>query len=94
MPRRDLKTSPSVAKLAVTSARQREAKQSPSARCMMRFAQAAEILARFLSSPVRIALYTAASASRSNKVKRKKTELFGFGLFIFVIRVENEKVCG
>ena len=72
MPRRDLRTSPFVAKLAATSARQREAKADPNARCMMQFAQAAEILARFLSSPVRIALYTAASASRSNKVKKQK----------------------
>ncbi len=68
MLRRALRTSLSVARLAAISAKPREAKQDPSARCMMRFAQAAEILARFLSSPVRIALYTAASASRSNKV--------------------------
>ena len=42
---------------------------------------AAEILARFLSSPVRIALYTAASASRSNigeKEKRPHSGLFSF----------------
>ena len=75
MPRRVLRTSPFVAKLAATSVRQREARVSPSARCMMQFAQAAEILARFLSSPVRIALYTAASASRSNKVKFERSRL-------------------
>ena len=37
-----------------------------SARCMTQFAQPAARNVRFLSSPVRIALYTAASASRSN----------------------------
>ena len=72
MPRRDLRTSPSVARLAATSARQREAKARQSARCMMQFVQAAETTARFLSSPVRIALYIAASASRNNKVKTNK----------------------
>ena len=77
--RRDLRTSPFVAKLAVTSARQREAREDPSARCMMQFAQAVEILARFLSSPVRIALYTAASALRSNKAKTKRPRS---GLFV------------
>jgi hypothetical protein len=74
--RRVLRTSPFVARLAETSVRQREARLRLSVRCMMQFAQAAEILARYLSSLVRIALYTAASASRSNKVKNIK-ELFG-----------------
>ena len=73
MLRRVLRTSPFAARLAAISVRPREATLSPSARCMMRFAQAVEILARFLSSPVKIALYIAASASRSNKIKR--TEL-------------------
>lgn len=73
MPRRVLRTSPFVAKLAATSVRQREARVSPSVRCMMQFAQAAEMLARFPSSLVRIALYIAASASRNNKVKNERT---------------------
>ena len=72
MLRRVLRTSPFAARLAAISVRPREATLSPSARCMMRFAQAVEILARFLSSPVKIALYIAASASRNNKVKTNK----------------------
>ena len=83
--RRVLRTSPFAAKLAVTSAKLREAKVDPSARCMMLFAQAAEILARFLSSPVRIALYIAASALRSNKATKKnrlRKERFFFYVFL------------
>ena len=71
MPRRVLKTSPSVARLAATSARQREAKQDPSVRCMMQFAQAAVTIARYLSSPATIVLYIAASALKSNSENKK-----------------------
>ena len=72
MQRRVLRTSPFVARLAATSARQREARVDPNARCTRQFALLAETPARFPSSLARIALYTAASASRSNKVKNIK----------------------
>ena len=71
--RRVLRTSPFVARLAATSARQREARANPNARCTRQFAQLAEILARFPSSLARIALYTVTIATRSNKVKKQKT---------------------
>ena len=69
--KRDLRTSPFVARLAEISVRQREARVSPRARCMMQFAQAAVTNVRFPSSLVRTAPYIAVSALRSNKVKKK-----------------------